>query len=88
MLANIGKQYRENGVNTNGKTMKDKVKSELIIKTTGVEPLKEILRSQNLRCSGHVQRMNKEKATALAMKIIKDKKEDLKNDGWRLLRKT
>ena len=37
---------------------------------TAVEPLKKFLRSQRLRWFGDVERMSKEKAPAMAMKIM------------------
>ena len=56
---------------------------------TGVEPLKKFLKSQRLRWFGYVKKMSKEKALAMAMKIMmKDKKKDLRNNRWRLLKKT
>ena len=62
-----------------GKTLKGKIKSEIELKVTGVQPLKEFLRSQKLRWFGHVEWMSKEKAAVLAMTItLKGKKEDLK----------
>ena len=56
---------------------------------TGVKPLKKFLKSQRLRWFGYVEKMSKEKALAMAMKIMmKDKKKDLRNNRWRLLKKT
>ena len=52
-----------------GKTVKDKVRSKLILNMTGIEPLKKFLRSQKLRWLGHIERMRK-KSPVMAMKII------------------
>ena len=58
-----------------GKTLKDRIKSGLILKMTVVETLKEFLRSQRLRWFVHIKNMSKEKAPAMAMKLtVKDKK--------------
>ena len=46
-----------------GKTTKDRVKSELILKMIGVEPWKNILRSQRLKWFGQVERMNKKSSS-------------------------
>ena len=58
-----------------GKTLKDWLKSDVILKMIDVEQLKEFLRSLKLKWFEHVERMSKEKAPAMAMKLmLKDKK--------------
>ena len=42
---------------------------------TSVKPLKKFLKSQRLKCFGHIERMSKEEAPAMSIKIsVKDKK--------------
>ena len=53
-----------------GKTLKDKIKSELILKMIGVEVLKKFLRNKKTKGFGQVEGMSKEKAPAMAIKII------------------
>ena len=52
-----------------GETLKDRRKNELVIKMNGVKPMNKLLRSQRLRWFGYVERMSKEKALAIVMKI-------------------
>ena len=44
-----------------GKILKDKVKSKLIPKMTGIKPIKEFLGSQRLRWFGDIEGMSKKK---------------------------
>ena len=66
-----------------GKTLKDKMKSKLILKMSGVETLKEILRSLRLRWFGHITRMSKEKGKVLAVTItMKSNKNGRPKKRW------
>ena len=60
--------------------------SKLIPKIIGFKPLNEFLQSLGWKWFGHVKRFNQEKAPARAI-MLKSKGEDLKNDGWKLLKK-
>ena len=76
-------------LNDMGKTLKNEVESEPTLKKLVLKTLKKFLKSPRFRWFQLIERMSNEKALAMAMKItVKDKKEKLRNNGWRLLRKT
>ena len=70
-----------------GKTLKDRIKNEKIRVMIGMEiTIGEFLRNQRLRWFGHVERMSREKAPAMAldMKVNGKKIGRPKNGCWKL----